>query len=70
MSQRLNNNFQFIEVGRQDPQKKDMESRTRKFVEIYEPFQQEQAAGQAHRCLACGNPYCEWKCPVHNYIPN
>lgn len=20
---------------------------------------------------ACrGNPYCEWKCPVHNYIPN
>ena len=24
----------------------------------------------AHRCLACGNPYCEWKCPVHNYIPN
>jgi len=23
-----------------------------------------------HRCLACGNPYCEWKCPVHNYIPN
>ncbi len=25
---------------------------------------------QAHRCLHCGNPYCEWKCPVHNYIPN
>ncbi|MGB1271957.1 MAG: FAD-dependent oxidoreductase, partial [Endozoicomonas sp.] len=23
-----------------------------------------------HRCLACGNPYCEWKCPVHNYIPD
>ena len=28
------------------------------------------AAEQAHRCLGCGNPYCEWKCPVHNYIPN
>ena len=28
------------------------------------------AAQQAGRCLACGNPYCEWKCPVHNYIPN
>ena len=25
---------------------------------------------QAGRCLACGNPFCEWKCPVHNYIPN
>ena len=70
MSQRLNNNFQFLEVGRQDPQKKDMEARTQDFVEIYEPFQQQEAAGQAHRCLACGNPYCEWKCPVHNYIPN
>ena len=19
---------------------------------------------------SCGNPFCEWKCPVHNYIPN
>ena len=27
-------------------------------------------AQQAGRCLACGNPFCEWKCPVHNYIPN
>ncbi len=28
------------------------------------------AKAQADRCLSCGNPYCEWKCPVHNYIPN
>ena len=28
------------------------------------------APQQAGRCLACGNPFCEWKCPVHNYIPN
>ena len=28
------------------------------------------AASQAGRCLSCGNPYCEWKCPVHNYIPD
>ena len=21
-------------------------------------------------CFHCGNPYCEWKCPVHNYIPD
>ncbi len=25
---------------------------------------------QAGRCISCGNPFCEWKCPVHNYIPN
>ncbi len=70
MTKRLNNLFQFIEVPRQDPDKKDMALRTGSFTEIYEPFEQQRAADQAHRCLECGNPYCEWKCPVHNYIPN
>ena len=70
MATRLNNDFQFLEVPRQDPEKKDIAVRTEAFVEIYKPFTQEHAANQSHRCLACGNPYCEWKCPVHNYIPN
>lgn len=70
MAERLSNNFQFLDVGRQDPAKKDMGTRRHQFVEIYQPYTQDQAAGQAHRCLECGNPYCEWKCPVHNFIPN
>jgi glutamate synthase (NADPH/NADH) small chain len=70
MAKRLDNNFQFIEVGRCDPKKVPMQARTEAFGEIYEPFQTGQAAEQSHRCLECGNPYCEWKCPVHNYIPN
>lgn len=70
MTQRLNNDFQFVDVGRRDPAKKDIHTRKHEFVEIYEPFAQKQAAEQSHRCLHCGNPYCEWKCPVHNYIPN
>lgn len=70
MTKRLNNHFQFLDVGRKDPDKKDMESRKTQFVEIYQPFSEEQAQDQSHRCLECGNPYCEWKCPVHNYIPN
>ena len=70
MSDRLNNNFQFIRVGRHDPETKDMHSRTKEFVEIYQPTETKDACNQAHRCLDCGNPYCEWKCPVHNYIPN
>ncbi|GAA6166862.1 FAD-dependent oxidoreductase [Sessilibacter corallicola] len=70
MAERLDNNFQFIEVGRQDPQKKSLFTRKRKFVEIYEPFTNQQVQSQSHRCLECGNPYCEWKCPVHNFIPN
>jgi glutamate synthase (NADPH/NADH) small chain len=70
MTQHLQNDFQFIDVGRQDPQKKDIEARTTKFVEIYQPYSKEEVADQSHRCLDCGNPYCEWKCPVHNFIPD
>ncbi|WP_196156876.1 FAD-dependent oxidoreductase [Reinekea sp. G2M2-21] len=70
MTQRLNNDFQFLDVGRREPAKKDLNARKTEFIEIYEPMGQRQAAEQSHRCLECGNPYCEWKCPVHNYIPN
>ena len=70
MSERLSNNFQFLDVGRQDPNKKAIGARTTQYVEIYEPFQKAQVEDQSHRCLECGNPYCEWKCPVHNFIPN
>jgi glutamate synthase (NADPH/NADH) small chain len=70
MSERLSNNFQFIEVGRGDPDKRTLQSRKSEYVEIYNPFTRDQVAEQSHRCLECGNPYCEWKCPVHNLIPN
>ena len=66
----MGNNFQFIEVPRQDPRKEAVEVRVGNFNEIYDQFDKETAAAQADRCLDCGNPYCEWKCPVHNYIPN
>ena len=68
--QRLQNNFQFLDVGRQDPNKVPAAKRKREFAEIYEAFTPIEVEPQAHRCLACGNPYCEWKCPVHNYIPD
>lgn len=70
MAARLNNVFQFQDVGRHDPAKKDMQTRRHKFVEIYKPYTKDEVEGQSHRCLECGNPYCEWKCPVHNFIPN
>lgn len=70
MSARLNNHFQFVDVGRQDPAKKSLKTRKHEFVEIYKPYTEEEVKDQSHRCLECGNPYCEWKCPVHNFIPN
>jgi glutamate synthase (NADPH/NADH) small chain len=63
------NVYQFIDVKRIDPAKIPLNERKIDFVEIYSPLGAVQSAGQADRCLDCGNPYCEWKCPVHNYIP-
>lgn len=66
----MSDNFQFLKLPRQSPQKLEVEVRLKRFDEIYGAFDPEQAAHQSSRCLDCGNPYCEWKCPVHNYIPN
>ena len=62
--------FAFLERSREDPDVYPLKIRKTEFREIYKPYDQEEAASQAERCLDCGNPYCEWKCPVHNYIPN
>ncbi len=62
--------LQFLEVPRKDPDKLPVDVRTKQFREIYAQYSAETAGAQAGRCLSCGNPFCEWKCPVHNYIPN
>ncbi len=66
----MGDNFQFIKVPRALPDKKPAPERVKNYCEIYPSFDLKSAATQADRCLECGNPYCEWKCPVHNYIPN
>jgi glutamate synthase (NADPH/NADH) small chain len=62
--------LQFLEIPRADPDKALAEDRVKHYREIYGQFSSTEASEQAGRCLNCGNPYCEWKCPVHNYIPN
>ena len=62
--------LQFLDIPRKDPDKLGVEVRTKQFREIYAQYSAESAAQQAGRCISCGNPFCEWKCPVHNYIPN
>jgi len=66
----MGDNFQFLKVPRTLPDKKPAQERIRDYREIYQPLDPGKASIQADRCLECGNPYCEWKCPVHNYIPN
>ncbi|HYP66473.1 MAG TPA: FAD-dependent oxidoreductase [Steroidobacteraceae bacterium] len=66
----VDKNLQFLDIPRAEPAKAAVEARVGNFREIYASFDAAGAAQQAGRCLACGNPFCEWKCPVHNYIPN
>jgi len=62
--------FEFIDRHREEPHKHSTVARRHEFLEIYDPYQQPEGEAQAERCIACGNPYCQWKCPVHNYIPD
>ena len=66
----IRNKFEFIDRDRTEPHKHSTEARRHEFREIYDPFQQSEGEAQSERCIACGNPYCQWKCPVHNYIPD
>jgi len=65
----MDKTFQFLDLPRQEPRKTPVQIRLHQFQEIYADFDAPMAAAQAGRCLGCGNPYCEWQCPVHNYIP-
>ncbi|MBF0470783.1 MAG: FAD-dependent oxidoreductase [Gammaproteobacteria bacterium] len=64
------NALQFLDIPRFNPEKKRVDIRIQEYAEIYANFDSGRAESQAGRCLHCGNPYCEWRCPVHNYIPN
>ena len=64
------NAFQYLDLPRAMPQRIPVELRTAgDWSELYGRFGKEEAQYQAGRCLDCGNPYCSWKCPVHNAIP-
>ncbi|WP_290890113.1 FAD-dependent oxidoreductase [Arenimonas sp.] len=62
--------FQFLELPRKMPRELPANTRVLGWQEIYGQFAAPEAADQSARCLDCGNPYCEWKCPVHNPIPD
>src|SRR5688572_877084 len=62
--------FGFRELPRQMPARIPLAlRRDGDWGELYGRFDHVEARHQAGRCLDCGNPYCAWKCPLHNYIP-
>ncbi|ALN78252.1 FAD-dependent oxidoreductase [Lysobacter antibioticus] len=63
--------FQFRDASREMPARIPLQLRLDgDWGELYGRFAEAEAKKQAGRCLDCGNPYCGWACPLHNYIPN
>jgi len=60
----------FLNSPRRDPDVVPVKIRVREWNEIYGDYAESGAADQSSRCINCGNPYCEWECPVHNFIPD
>lgn len=61
MADRLNNDFQFLDVGRAGPEKIKAEVRKQSFAEIYEPFAKEEAGS---------SPIAVWSVVTHTVHGN
>lgn len=60
----------FLQSQRQMPARVALDLRQHgDWNELYGRFEEAEAKKQSSRCLDCGNPYCSWGCPLHNYIP-
>ena len=62
--------LQFVRLGRQGPDKREVGARREDFAEIYADFDPAGAATQASRCSQCGVPFCSIHCPLGNNIPD
>ena len=62
--------LKFINIGQQNPPKRDVSKRKDDFNEIYKEFIQEKAEEQSSRCSQCGVPFCQVHCPLSNNIPD
>jgi glutamate synthase (NADPH/NADH) small chain len=67
---KIGDNLSFLNNPRNLANKRQADARSGDFNEIYFKSDEKNLIKQADRCLDCGNPYCEWKCPLHNFIPN
>jgi glutamate synthase (NADPH/NADH) small chain len=60
----------FLTVRKRMPERRAPEARRQDFGEIYNEFDDREAAAQASRCSQCGIPFCQLHCPLSNNIPD
>ena len=62
--------LKFVDIGQQNPPKRDISDRKEDFEEIYQEFLNDRAVQQSSRCSQCGVPFCQVHCPLSNNIPD
>ncbi len=62
--------LKFVNIGQQNPPKRDISDRKDDFDEIYQEFLRDRAVQQSSRCSQCGVPFCQVHCPLSNNIPD
>ena len=62
--------LKFVDIGQQNPPKRDISDRKEDFEEIYQEFLKDRAVQQSSRCSQCGVPFCQVHCPLSNNIPD
>jgi glutamate synthase (NADPH/NADH) small chain len=60
----------FLEIDREQPERRKADERIHDWFEIYQPFPEEKQKEQGARCMDCGVPFCHTGCPVNNLIPD
>jgi glutamate synthase (NADPH) small chain len=60
----------FMEYTREVPGRRPPAERVKDWLEIYQPFPEDNIRKQGARCMDCGVPFCHTGCPVNNIIPD
>lgn len=59
----------FLKLNREVMAMRPVCERVKDYNQVAVPKSEEKTKEQAERCMDCGTPFCNWGCPVGNYIP-
>ena len=59
----------FLKTKRETPEYRPVCERVKDYSEVGKLRPDGKSKEQASRCMDCGTPFCNWGCPIGNYIP-
>lgn len=60
----------FTKIDRKSSRYREVDQRVKDYREVALLREDEVTEEQASRCVRCGVPFCHWKCPLGNYMPD